>query len=84
MTEMTHLLFELADLEVGRTYKCMVDRERGLALAPTEKRGRPRAISGHLVLAARALDKAGYSLRMISTSLNVSIGAVRTALGRPR
>ncbi len=84
MTEMIHLLFDLADLEVGRTYKCVVDRERGLALAPTEKRGRPRSITGHKVIAARALGKTGMSLREIAQALNESVGAVRTALGRPR
>ncbi len=84
MTDMSHLLFGLADLEVGRTYKCVVDRERGLALEPIEKRGRPRSIAGHKVIAARALEKTGMSIREIAKSLNESVGAVRTALGRPR
>jgi len=61
-----------------------VDRERGLALVPTERRGRPRAITGHKVIAARALEKTGMSLREIAKALGESMGAVRTALGRPR
>lgn len=84
MPDMIHLLFDLADLEVGRTYKCVVDRERGLALEPTERRGRPRSLTGHIVLAARALHKSGYSQRNIAKSLNTNQGAVRTALGVPR
>lgn len=84
MTETATLLFGLSDLEVGRTYKCVVDHERGLALEPTEKRGRPRALTGHLVLAARALNSSGYSMPSIAKSLSTSVGAVRTALGKPR
>ena len=84
MTEITTLLFGLSDLEVGRTYKCVVDRERGLALEPTEKRGRPRALTGHIVIAARALRQHKMSQREIAKALNTSQGAVRTALGEPR
>ena len=84
MSPTVHLVFDLADLEVGRTYKCVVDGERGLALEPTEKRGRPRSLTGHVVIAARALDKSGYSQRDIAKALNTTQGAGRTALGRPR
>jgi len=84
MTDTVSLHFDLAELEVGRVYRCVVDRERGLALEPTEKRGRPRSLKGHTVIAARALVKAGYSLRDTAKSLNTSVGAVRTAIGAPR
>lgn len=84
MTDTVSLHFDLAELEVGRVYRCVVDRDRGLALEPTEKRGRPRSLRGHTVIAARALKAAGYSIRDIAKALNTNPGAVRTALGVPR
>lgn len=79
---MTELCTNLNKVCVGRDYTAVIDPETGEpALKEVVTRGRKRGLDGHQGAVARALRDVGYGQTQIATLMNVSRGAVQTALG---
>lgn len=78
------LIDSIHHVEIGREYLALVGPNGLPALEKLEGRGRPRGLTGEQVIAARALRNLNRTLSEIANVLEVSIGAVRTALGAPR
>jgi len=81
---MSDLIRNIHHAGVGKTYKVVLGPDNLPALQLVETRGRPRALTGEQVIAARALRKSGMTLEAIAKVLSASVGAVRTATGAPR
>ena len=78
------LVDSIHHVEIGREYLALVGPDGLPALEKLEGRGRPRGLTGEQVIAARALRNLDKTYNEISQVLEVSIGAVRTALGTRR
>lgn len=78
------LIASIHHVEIGREYLALVGPDGLPALEKLEGRGRPRGLTGEQVIAARALRSLDKTYNEISQVLEVSIGAVRTALGTRR
>lgn len=67
-------------LEIGRSYKAVLDGEGRPALEPVVTPGRPRALAEGQIIAARALRDLGWPVTRVAATLEVSHRAVSTAL----
>lgn len=75
-------LSTISAVEIGKSYRAVLDENGEPALELIRTRGMPRALSGDQIIAARALRKLGKTYAEIGAILDVSQGAVATALGR--
>ena len=79
--QLPDLLTSVEQVHIGRTYKAVNGPSGRPALEEVITKGRPRSLEGEQLEAARAMRRVGVTYRVIADALEVSLGAVTTALG---
>jgi hypothetical protein len=79
--QLPDLLSSVEQVHIGRTYKAVNGPNGRPALEEVSTKGRPRTLEGEQLEAARALRRCAVPYRKIAETLEVSLGAVTTALG---